>query len=166
MESDSQPGVSVTVLNETDAPIDVDTWADLVRRVLLVEGVVAPAETNVVFVDVDTITELNAEHMGNDGPTDVLSFPIDDDWGDDVASLGEVRFVGDIALCAAVAERNAPDHAGTTEDEIALLLIHGTLHLLGHDHGEPDERALMWAAERRLLTELWRPLPRNPWQDS
>lgn len=166
MESDSQPGVTVTVLNETDAPIDVDTWAELVRNALLAEGVVAPAETNVVFVDVDTIAELNAEHMGNDGPTDVLSFPIDDEWNDAAALPGETRFVGDIALCAEVAERNAPEHAGTMEDEIALLLIHGTLHLLGHDHGEPDERALMWAAERRLLDELWRPLSRNPWQDS
>ncbi|NLA34536.1 MAG: rRNA maturation RNase YbeY [Actinobacteria bacterium] len=166
MESDSQPVVAVTVLNETDAPIDVDSWADLVRNALAAEGVVAPAETNVVFVDADTIAELNSEHMGKDGPTDVLSFPIDDEWDDAFVMPGEIRFVGDIVLCPEVAERNASEHAGTTADEIALLLIHGTLHLLGHDHGEPEERALMWATEQRLMAELWRPLSRNPWQDS
>lgn len=164
MESDSQP-VVVTVLNETEQPIDVDIWADLVRSALVREGVDGPAETNVVFVDLETMADLNETHMGKSGPTDVLSFPIDDEW-DPTDADDSVRFVGDIAVSWDVAERNAPEHAGTPTDEVALLLIHGTLHLLGHDHAEPDERAHMWATEQRLMDELWTPLTRNPWQDS
>jgi probable rRNA maturation factor len=159
--------ISVTVLNETTDDIDVVKWADLVERVLTAEGVAPPAETNIVFVDVEAMTELNVEHMGGDGPTDVLSFPIDDDpefaafEGDD-----DVRFVGDIVVCGPVAAANAPTHAGEVDDEIALLLVHGCLHLLGHDHAEADDRDVMWAAEQRLLAQFWRPLSRDPWEAS
>ncbi|MFN8050543.1 MAG: rRNA maturation RNase YbeY [Acidimicrobiales bacterium] len=157
--------ISVTVLNETSVDVDVERWAELVRRVLATEGVVGPAETNVVFVDRDAMAELNAEHMGAEGPTDVLSFPIDDD--DDAGEENEwpPRFVGDIVVCGAVAAENAPAHAGSLDAELALLLVHGSLHLLGHDHAEADERAEMWAAEQRLLADLWGPLPRDPWAD-
>lgn len=157
-----RPGVSVVVTNETDTPIDPGVWASLVERVLLAEGVAGPAETNVVFVDTDAIAKLNGEHMGVDGPTDVLSFPIDD-APDEVA--GPVRLVGDIVVCPSVAAAQAADHAGTVDDEIALLLVHGALHLLGHDHAEPDERERMWAAEQRLLRAVWRELPATAWSD-
>ena len=157
--------VSVTVLNETAEDIDVVKWADLVERVLVAEGVAPPAETNVVFVDVDAMTELNAEHMGGDGPTDVLSFPIDDEPAV-AGGEADVRFVGDIVICGSVAAANAPNHAGEVDDEIALWLVHGSLHLLGHDHAEPADREAMWAAERRLLGEYWRPMGRDPWQDA
>ncbi len=159
-------GVTVTVVNQTDDSIDGDRWAALVRDVLVDEGVVAPAETTVVFVDVAEMTSLNLEHMGGDGPTDVLSFPIDDSDGLDGGAVSDgtgVRFVGDIVVCAEVAAANAPDHAGDVDDEIALLLVHGALHLLGHNHAEPDELELMWAAERRHLARAWRPLARDPW---
>lgn len=164
MEDDSLHDLVVVVIDETERGVDTDRWADLVRRAQAGEGVRAPAETNVVFVDEPTIAQLNADHMGVDGATDVLSFPIDDD--PTMLEADEVRLVGDIALCWDVAERNAADHAGSLDDEIALLLIHATLHLLGHDHVEPDERALMWASERRLMNQLWTPLSRDPWQES
>lgn len=167
------PGVSVTVLDESsgggaDVPglteADARRWADLVRGVLEAEGVVAPAETNVVFVASAAMAELNAEHMGGDGPTDVLSFPIDDDPTQLAGGPDDVRFVGDIVVCPEVAAVNAPTHAGSLDDEIALLLVHGSLHLLGHDHAEAGERDLMWAAERRLLAALWSPFACDPWE--
>ena len=165
--------VTVTVLNETDDTIDVARWSALVQQVLASEGVRGPAETNVVFVDRDAMTELNAEHMGGTGATDVLSFPIDDEPDEfplpAAAGAGggpsAIRFVGDIVVCPSVAAENAPGHAGTLDDEIALLLVHASLHLLGHDHGEPVERDAMWAAEQRLLDHLWSPLSRNPWSE-
>jgi probable rRNA maturation factor len=157
--------VLVTVLNETDVPLDVDRWADLVRGVLVAEGVDGGAETNVVFVDADEMASLNAEHMAATGPTDVLSFPIDDEPAG-VGDAAAVRFVGDIVVCPSVAAANASSHAGTLDDEIALLLVHGSLHLLGHDHALPAERAAMWSAERRLLAALWGPLPRDPWVEA
>lgn len=159
--SSDSSGILVTVLNETDETVDVDRWADLVRAVLDTEGVRAPAETNVVFVDRDTIADLNAEHMGKRGPTDVLSFPLDDE--SDRLAPDDVRLVGDIVVCGSVATENAPGHAGNPDDEVALLLVHGTLHLLGHDHAEEEERDVMWAAERRLLDAHWRPLVADPW---
>lgn len=165
MEGQS-PTISVAVINETTDPVDTVRWADLVRRVLEREGVEGPAESSVVFVDDTTMAELNAEHMGGHGPTDVLSFPIDDGSDDEFADApGSARMVGDIVVCASVAAANAPGHAGTVDDEVALLLVHGALHLLGHDHADADERTAMWAAERRLITELWGEFPRDPWQE-
>ncbi len=83
------------------------------------------------------MADLNAEHMGEDGPTDVLSFPID---GPEAGADG---LLGDVVVCPAVARRNAPDHAGTYDDEVALLVVHGVLHVLGHDHAEPDAASVM-----------------------
>ena len=65
--------------------------------------------------------------------------------------------LGDVVICPTVARRNAPEHAGTYEDELALLVVHGVLHVLGMDHAEPDETAAMQARERELLATLHRP---------
>lgn len=157
MEDPGQP-VAVTVLDETGSQPDVERWSSLVAAALTDEGVAGPAETNVVFVEPQVIAELNAEHLGGSGPTDVLSFPIDD-----ATDPGELRLVGDIVVCPQVAAANAPGHAGDVDDEIALLLVHGVLHLLGHDHADSQDREVMWAAERRLLAAHWRPLAADPW---
>lgn len=146
--------------DQADFAVDADRWAALVAGVLEAEAVHGPGEATVVFVEADPMAALNQLHMGRTGPTDVLSFPID--AGDITAGIDH-RLVGDVVVCPSVAAANAPDHAGTTDDEIALLLVHGTLHLLGYDHMEDDERARMWARERELLDRLWGPLARDPW---
>jgi probable rRNA maturation factor len=109
--------------------------------------------------------------MGNDGPTDVLSFPLEDELVEpgrfpDSGTTGPVDprvrgeapepplLLGDVVICPAVAARNAPTHAGTYDDEIALLLVHGILHILGNDHADPDEEAAMQAKERELLARF------------
>ena len=155
------------VLDEqSDHDIDAERWAHLAQRSLRAEGV-ARGELTVTFVDEDAITELNRTHMGGDGPTDVLSFPIDDlSAADGGPSDPDVPvLLGDVVICPAVAARNAaahaagghdvhpghPDHDGTTDSEIALLVVYGVLHVLGYDHAEEDERLTMQAAERRLL---------------
>ena len=105
-----------------------------------------------LFVDEEAMAELNKRFLGKDGPTDVLAFPIDDD---DVVEGGRspdsrgpgpsadprstiCPLLGDVVICPAVAARNAPDHAGTYDDEMALLVVHGILHLLGMDHVDDD----------------------------
>ncbi len=88
--------------------------------------------------------------MGKDGPTDVLSFPLDD--GDPVP--GVPALLGDVVICPDVALAQYAEHAGTFDDEIALLVVHGILHVLGHDHAEPDEAEIMRARELELLTAL------------
>lgn len=148
--------VSVFVTDEqTDHPVDGPRWEDLARQSLVASGVTGSAELSLLFVDEATMAELNVEHMGHDGPTDVLSFPIDAE--DELAhSQDETVLLGDVVICPAVAHRNAPGHAGTYPDEIALLTVHGILHVLGHDHAEPEETMVMQARERELLERFHR----------
>jgi probable rRNA maturation factor len=155
---------------QSDAPVDVDRWVTLARHVLMAEGVRGDVELSLLFVDEPTIAELNARFMEADGPTDVLAFPIDDPvlggrWPD-ASTSGPDRedpepgdmplLLGDVVVCPAVAERQAPEHAGSYDDELALLVVHGVLHVLGHDHAEPEETAVMQARERALLDEFHR----------
>ncbi len=146
--------------DQSDVTVDPERWSALVSGVLEAEAVHGPGEAPVVFVEAEPMAALNQLHMGKQGPTDVLSFPID--AGEITAGIDH-RLVGDVVVCPSVAAANAPAHAGTTDDEIALLLVHGTLHLLGYDHMEDDERARMWQRERELLDELYGPLARDPW---
>lgn len=127
--------------------IDIARWQALATAALRTEQ--AGGELTLTFIDRDEIAELNAEHMGKDGPTDVLSFPLDDEPmpGIDVPVL-----LGDVVISPAVAAEQFASHAGTLDDELALLVVHGVLHILGHDHAEPDERALMRERELALLT--------------
>jgi probable rRNA maturation factor len=135
----SAPAVVVARDDQDDEPVELDRWVGLARAVLAAEGV--SGELNLLFVDEADMARLNEAHMGHEGPTDVLSFPIDG------AEAGPDGFVGDVVVCPAVARRNAPDHAGTYDDEVALLIVHGVLHLLGHDHAADDEAAVMRARE-------------------
>ena len=154
--------LSVHVVDDQDdLPVERDQWAALVGAVLAEEGVSGPGEVNVLFVDAAAMADLNQLHMGASGPTDVLSFPID--GGDDLDDAEE-RLVGDIVVCPTVAYRNAPPHAGSYPDEVALLLVHGALHLLGHDHAEPSGQRRMWDRERELLAAHYGPLTGDPWR--
>jgi probable rRNA maturation factor len=153
---------------QTAQPVDVARWVTLAEAVLAAEGVHGDAELSILFVDEDVMGVLNKRFMDTDGPTDVLSFPIDDpvDAGrwPDAGSTGPDRdgpdpgdlplLLGDVVVCPAVAARQAPTHAGSYDDELALLVVHGVLHVLGHDHVDPDETAAMQAKERDLLDRL------------
>ncbi len=156
-----------------DVVVDVDRWQRLAEAVLAAEGVRGGTELSVLFVDRDTIAELNRTHLGGTGATDVLAFPIDAGEvveivsGPGGATPGPDRspgdpgdlplLLGDVVICPAVAAEQAPTHAGSLDDELALLVVHGILHVLGHDHAEPDEAERMRARERELLCELhWR----------
>lgn len=137
---------------QTDVDVDTGRWGDLARAVLHSEG--RGGELTLTFVDRDEIAALNAEHMGEPRPTDVLSFPLDDDPAD--VQAGPV-LLGDVVICPAVAADAAPGHAGCLDDELALLTVHGVLHVLGHDHAHPGERAEMRARElRHLVDHHWR----------
>ena len=164
--------VQVFGADEQDAEhVEVDRWVALAHDVLVAEGVRGDAELSLLFVDETAIAELNGRFMDSDGPTDVLAFPIDDPavsgrWPDSGTSGPDREdpepddlplLLGDVVVCPAVARRQAPEHAGTYEDELALLVVHGVLHVLGHDHGEPEETAVMQARERALLDRFHRP---------
>lgn len=150
---------------QSDAPVDVERWSRLAHEVLVAEGVAGESELSLLFVDETAMTELNHRFMDKTGPTDVLAFPIDETGptgrSPDAGTTGPDRaepedddmplLLGDVVLCPAVAARQAPEHAGSFEDELALLVVHGVLHVLGHDHAEADEAARMQARERELL---------------
>jgi probable rRNA maturation factor len=145
-------------------PVDVARWSRLANAVLAAEGVGGGAELSLLYVDEVAMADLNALHLGGDGPTDVLAFPIDDDVVTAGPSPdGVPRLLGDVVICPAVAERNAPTHAGSYGDELALLLVHGVLHLLGHDHDTEDDRGRMQGRERDLLARFHGPLAADPW---
>jgi probable rRNA maturation factor len=160
-------GVQVAAANEGDRDVDLDTWARLAREVLEAEGVTGDAELSLLFVDEETIGDLNHRFMGEAGPTDVLAFPLDTtapaeprDATPDVAEGGRgveqvPRLLGDVVVCPAVAARQAAERGGDTEAEIALLVVHGILHILGHDHAEPEEARRMEARQTRLLEQLY-----------
>jgi probable rRNA maturation factor len=180
--------VEVFVADEQDAVvIDTDRWLRLAVQVLAAQGVTgrhtADVEMSLYFVDEVAISALNQQYMGKAGPTDVLSFPID---GEEALSLSGGRapdnspqgpnddrfdedddeqplLLGDVLICPSVAVQNAPEHLGphhdgSVDDELALLVVHGILHLLGMDHLVEAEAETMEARERELLHQFHRPI--------
>lgn len=163
---------------QVDTPVDPARWQQLAQSVLRHEGINGDAELSVLFVDETTIAELNQRFMDTPGPTDVLAFPLEDELVEpgrfpDSSTTGPVDprartdvpdpplLLGDVVICPAVADRNAATHAsdrhdGTVIDELALLVVHGILHILGHDHAEPEQAARMQARERELLDRYHR----------
>jgi probable rRNA maturation factor len=150
---------------QNEETVELSRWVDLAQSVLLDSGVRGEAELSILFVTEEVMTELNGRFMGSEGPTDVLAFPLEDPidsgrWPDS-GSTGPDRdppdlqdlpmLLGDVVICPAVAARQAPEHAGSYDDELALLVVHGVLHVLGMDHADPEETAVMQARERELL---------------
>lgn len=147
------PAIDVQLGDEQDdVAVDADGLAALAVAVLRAEGIDGPAELTLTFVDEAAIAALNAEHMDETGPTDVLSFPLwdpDEELPDGMAAL-----LGDLVVCPAVARRYAAGNGRSVEHELALLVVHGVLHILGHDHAEPEEAAAMAERELRHLQAL------------
>lgn len=158
---------------QADLPVDTARWQQLAESVLRHEGISGEAELSVLFVDEAAISDLNQRFMDSPGPTDVLAFPLEDDLVEpgrfpDSGTSGPIDprdradvpepplLLGDVVICPTVAARNAPEHRserhdGTVDDELALLVVHGVLHVLGHDHAEPEEATRMQAREQELL---------------
>ncbi|MGF1596343.1 MAG: rRNA maturation RNase YbeY [Acidimicrobiales bacterium] len=133
---------------------EVDRLCRVAEHTLRTEGV-TDGHLDIFFVDPDTMAGLNETHLGHDGPTDVLAFPLDavDDEPGPAPPDGDgpPRHLGDVVVCPAVARRQAPEHCGRNDAELTLLVVHGVLHVLGHDHAADDERLVMQDRERRHL---------------
>jgi probable rRNA maturation factor len=124
---------SVVISDRQTVPADHDALAALARRTLSEEGA-GPVELSVSFVSADEMSELHVRYAGEAGPTDVLSFTMD-----------EEGLLGDVVICPEVASKQSED----LSRELRLLLVHGILHLLGYDHQEEDERRAMWKQQER-----------------
>ncbi len=122
---------------------------DIARGVLTAEGA-PPGELSIAIVSEETIRRLNCDYAGEDAATDVLSFSQRE--GEPFPSSFEgVLPLGEVVIAYPVAQRQATEQGHTAEREVAHLLIHGVLHLLGYDHLEPEEERRMRAKEEALL---------------
>jgi probable rRNA maturation factor len=130
---------TVLISNRQDRPVDEEGLRELARDTLLAEGI-ERAELSVSFVEGAEMAELHERFMAQPGPTDVLSFSLDE-AGDD-----GVRLLGDVVVAPTEAERNNP---GDPDGELRLLVVHGILHLLGYDHEENGARTRMWERQER-----------------
>lgn len=118
-------------------------------------GLHPDTEVSLALVDPDEMAELHVEWMDLPGPTDVLSFPMDELRVPAPGQTPVPGILGDVVLCPQVAEEQGRTAGHGRDRELELLLTHGVLHLLGHDHAEPDEHAVMFALQDRLLA-AWR----------
>ena len=136
--------MEVFVADEQDLPVDHRRVSELAQHTLAEENVDASAELSVLFVTAGHIRRLNSHFAENDYATDVLAFPM---MEDEESSL----LLGDVVVCPAVAERNAQRAGHSLADEIAVLVVHGTLHLLGYDHQEKEDGRRMTQRQREII---------------
>ena len=124
-------GLAVLVSNRQPVHVDESELVAVAERTLVGEGR-DRGELSLSLVSPEEMADLHARYMAEEGPTDVLSFPMGEDW-----------LLGDVIVCPAEAMRNNPDLPA----ELRLLVSHGVLHLLGYDHEEDDDRRVMWAKQ-------------------
>lgn len=143
----------ISVTNETDIACDTDALdrlaVFLLDRLRLHPG----CELAITLVSEERMTDLHVEWMDEPGPTDVLSFPMDELRSADAGEAPEQGVVGDIAMCPAVAAVQAGERGRSLDAELQFLMTHGFLHLIGYDHGEPHEQASMFSLQDAVYAE-------------
>lgn len=153
---------------QTEEPVDVMRWIRLARLVLEEQRVGGESELSLIFVDERTISDLNERFLGEQGATDVLAFPMDDDVvlggrqpdqggrgpGASSEPTDAPLLLGDVVVCPRIARRQAEARGHGTDEEIALLVVHGVLHLLDFDHAEEEDALVMQRRERELLEKF------------
>ena len=145
--------MSIDLNNESGFEVDE---ADMIAQAtfLLRKLHINPAsELSIMLVDEVAMTTLHEEFMDEPGPTDVLSFPMDELRAGTEEELSAEGVLGDVVICPTVAQRQGETAGHSTEVEMRLLLTHGVLHLLGHDHAEPEEHRVMFGLQAQLLAE-------------
>ena len=149
--------MTVEISTGHTSTIDPGAIADFAQATLAREGVDADAVLTIAFVDEDEIAELNEAHMGKDGPTDVLSFPIEDGVPGE-PPVGEPDGppleLGDIFICPEVVSDHAVEYGVTFDDELYLMVCHGVLHILGWDHQTEEEAEAMEGREAEHLATV------------
>jgi len=134
---------------EAEFPFPEHLLERAAQAVLDHESQMSESELTIVLTDDARLHQLNREYLGVDAPTDVLSFPAsetDPETG--------VQYLGDILISIPRAQVQADAAGHALESEVQLLVVHGVLHLLGHDHAEPEEKARMWRAQSEILEHL------------
>ena len=143
--------MSVEVNNETEWQVDEAEFAALGRFVIDAMHVHPMSELSIQIVGTDVMTDLHVRYLDEPGPTDVMSFPMDELRPGREGDTGEPGMLGDVVLCPEVAAEQAKAAGHSTTEELLLLTVHGILHLLGFDHAEPAEEKEMFDLQRKLL---------------
>ena len=148
--------MNLLLANDTKKDLDLDLIREraekTIEEVLRVENFTENAEVSLSIVDMETIHRLNKEYREVDRPTDVLSFPMDEEGYDNEGN--PVFLLGDIVICLDVAENQAKDFGHSLEREMMYLICHSTLHLLGYDHIEEDDKLEMRSREKEVMKNL------------
>jgi probable rRNA maturation factor len=137
--------MNVFLANEQPISVDERRLSALARHVLVAESVGTEVELSLLLITRDHIRQLNARFANEDHPTDVLAFPMMED--DDE----EVSLLGDVVICPEVAQENAAKLQHSVSRELDTLIVHGTLHLLGYDHQNDEDRTKMDDRIRKIL---------------
>lgn len=151
--------MTVFLADEQTEPVVTTDLHTLAEMVLGEEGYPEEAEVTVLLVDETEIASYNKRFLDRDGPTDVLAFPLNElipGLAPDVDPKGPPLALGDVIIAPTYVRRQAADNEVTFEDEMALMVTHGILHLLGYDHGVDDEAERMEQRERDLLSRVGR----------
>lgn len=149
--------MSIEIANESGVEVAEGPIVEVARYALDRMGVSPLAELSIMLVELEPMAELHERWLDEPGPTDVMSFPMDEYDSarrPDAPSSGPA-LLGDIVLCPAFAADQAAAAGHGLEDELHLLTVHGVLHLLGYDHAEPDEERQMFGLQAELLAD-WR----------
>ncbi len=147
--------MSIEVSNESGVDVSEEELISVARFVIRKMNVNPAAELSMVLLDSNAMADLHMRWMDLPGPTDVMSFPMDElePGGRPDAPEPGPSMLGDIVLCPQFAAGQAEAAGHSLGQELALLTVHGVLHLLGYDHAEPDEEKEMFALQRQLLEE-------------
>lgn len=143
--------MAVEVINETEFDIDLAEFAELADFVLTQMHVSTDSELSVIFIEEEPMADLHVRWLDLEGPTDVMSFPMDELKPGRPDAVTPEGTLGDICICPAVAQRQAQAAGHSMVEEMLLLETHGILHLLGYDHAEPEDEEVMFALQRKLL---------------
>ena len=154
--------MNVFLADEQGEPLDSKPIVAIAERVLTAEGMPANAEVAIVLVGEEEMAGYNKRFMERSGPTDVLAFPVEKLIPGEVPTVvanGQPLSLGDIFVCPAVVKGQAEELGVSLDHELALIVTHGILHLLGYDHDKPDDAARMTAREREILAREGIDLP-------
>jgi probable rRNA maturation factor len=147
--------LAIYLNNEQSAvALDLAHWQSRAEAIAARAGVAPEADWSVTFVDDPAIQQLNRDYRGYDKPTDVLAFSQLEGDEDFVMPEEELTLLGDVIVSAETAQRQAAERGHPLEAELALLITHGLLHLLGEDHDTPEHKAHMWARQSDVLGHL------------
>lgn len=151
--------MAIDLLNESGVEVDEAQLVRLIAHGLDQLFVHPDAEVSVMLVDVAAMEQLHVQWMDEPGPTDVLSFPMDELRPGAEGRLAPPGLLGDIVLCPEVAQQQAAEARHSLMAELRLLTMHGLLHLLGFDHADQAERDEMFALQDDLLRRFEQATP-------